>query len=106
MAYVKRAADLKHLLDLLPPNDSARLEILHKLREMEPKITANQKKETDEMLGKLKELGNNILGGPNLVRMIDLVLKLKLSKGNFGLSTDNFKLHPNGNGGYSMEFKQ
>lgn len=26
------------------------------------------------------------------------------SIGNFGLSTDNFKLEPNGQGGYSMNF--
>ena len=40
---------------------------------------------TDEMLGKLKEMGNSILG-------------------NFGISLDNFKMIPNGQGGYSIQY--
>lgn len=51
------------------------------------RIAAQQKKETDEMLGKLKDLGNGLLG-------------------KFGLSTDMFKFHEQPGGGYSMSFDQ
>ena len=46
-----------------------------------------QEKEKDEMLSKLKDLGNSLLG-------------------NFGLSTDNFKFDPQDGGGYSMRFER
>ncbi|KAF8203084.1 hypothetical protein BJ912DRAFT_1028781 [Pholiota molesta] len=60
-------------------------EVRRKLQLLKPSLEAAQKRETDEMLGKLKGLGNSILG-------------------NFGLSTDNFKFEPNGAGGYSLNF--
>ena len=44
-----------------------------------------KKKMTDEMLGKLKDVGNSILG-------------------KFGLSLNNFKMTPNGQGGYSIQY--
>lgn len=44
-----------------------------------------KKQMTDEMLGKLKSIGNSLLG-------------------NFGLSLDNFKMTPNQQGGYSIQF--
>ncbi|KIM48022.1 hypothetical protein M413DRAFT_439716 [Hebeloma cylindrosporum] len=62
-------------------------ETRRKLQYLKPRLEAAQKRETDEMLGKLKGLGNSILG-------------------NFGLSTDNFKFEPNGSGGYSMNFSR
>jgi hypothetical protein len=40
---------------------------------------------TDEMLGKLKDIGNSILG-------------------KFGLSLNNFQMTPNGQGGYSIQY--
>ena len=47
----------------------------------------NKKKEmTNEMLGKLKDIGNSLLG-------------------NFGISLDNFKMTPNGQGGYSIQYQ-
>ncbi|MCQ2819509.1 MAG: hypothetical protein MJ252_19780, partial [archaeon] len=56
---------------------------------MEYALQANaevQKKQmTEEMLGKLKDLGNSILG-------------------NFGMSLDNFHMTPNGQGGYSIQY--
>ena len=44
-----------------------------------------KKKMTDEMLGKLKDVGNTILG-------------------KFGLSLNNFQMTPNGQGGYSIQY--
>ncbi|KAH9982503.1 hypothetical protein BGW80DRAFT_1263603 [Lactifluus volemus] len=46
-----------------------------------------QKREVGEMVDKLKGIGNNVLG-------------------RFGLSTENFKFEPNGQGGYSLNFSQ
>ena len=44
-----------------------------------------KKKMTSEMLGKLKDMGNTILG-------------------KFGLSLNNFQMTPNGQGGYSIQY--
>jgi len=78
--------DYNALLKLVtsPPQQS---DIRRKLQLLKPRLDAAQKQETDEMLNKLKGLGNSILG-------------------NFGLSTDNFKFQPNGAGGYSVNFSQ
>ncbi len=70
-----------------------------KLREVEPSLASNinerelfylsekQKKEmTDEMMGKLKSVGNTFL---NM----------------FGMSTDNFKLQQQGGGGYNIQYQ-
>ncbi|KAG9051291.1 hypothetical protein FS837_009557 [Tulasnella sp. UAMH 9824] len=77
--------DYKRVLELLPPSDPLRTSCTRALRSLPERIEAQKKKETDEMLGKLKDLGNSVLG-------------------KFGLSTDNFKFTPNGQGGYSMNF--
>ncbi|KDQ30605.1 hypothetical protein PLEOSDRAFT_172987 [Pleurotus ostreatus PC15] len=79
--------DYKKLLTLLPQGSSQGRDVERSLRAIGPRVEAAQKAETAEMLGKLKGLGNSILG-------------------NFGLSTDNFKFEPNGQGGYSMQFSQ
>ncbi|KAL4242106.1 Tetratricopeptide repeat domain-containing protein [Abortiporus biennis] len=79
--------DYKKLLDLLPPNSSQSFDVKRSLRTLEPRVAEAQKRETGEMLDKLKGLGNSILG-------------------NFGLSTDNFKFTQNEQGGYSMNFVQ
>ncbi|GJE85777.1 TPR-like protein [Phanerochaete sordida] len=77
--------DYTKLLELLPPSSPQVTETRRKLHALKPRVEAAQKRETSEMLGKLKDLGNTFLG-------------------NFGLSTDNFKFEPNGQGGYSMNF--
>ncbi len=56
------------------------------------------------MLDKLKTLGNGILGTFASVHVEEI--KLMRYLGNFGLSTDNFKLEPNGQGGYSVNFSR
>ncbi|KAJ7071313.1 hypothetical protein C8F01DRAFT_974009, partial [Mycena amicta] len=77
--------DYNTLLKLLPPGHSSAQQVERNLVSLKPRLEAAQKKETDEMLGKLKGIGNSVLG-------------------NFGLSTDNFQFVPNGQGGYSMNF--
>lgn len=57
------------------------------LRTLPTRIATQQEKEKDEMMGKLKELGNGLLG-------------------KFGLSTDMFKFDPQPGGGYSMRFER
>ena len=53
--------------------------------ELSYKAETQKKKMTDEMLGKLKDMGNTILG-------------------KFGLSLNNFQMTPNGQGGYSIQY--
>ncbi|KAJ7592958.1 TPR-like protein [Mycena floridula] len=77
--------DNNALLKLLPSSQTKDIE--RTISRLKPRAEAAQKKETAEMMGKLKNLGNSLLG-------------------NFGLSTDNFKFEPNGQGGYSMNFSQ
>ncbi|KAF8528132.1 TPR-like protein [Hysterangium stoloniferum] len=77
--------DYKRLLELLPSNSPLLSQIRLALQHVAPRREAAQKAEMGEMMDKLKGLGNSILG-------------------NFGLSTDNFKFEPNGQGGYSMNF--
>ena len=68
-------------------------------------MRAAQEKETAEMMDKLKGLGNTILG-TSLPREINSTIQdtVIYFLGKFGLSTDNFKFEPNGQGGYSMNF--
>jgi len=79
--------DYNALLKLLPPTSPQIRDTERSLRLLKPRVEAAQKQETAEMMNKLKGLGNSILG-------------------NFGLSTDNFKFEPNGQGGYSMNFSR
>ncbi|KAI0080237.1 TPR-like protein, partial [Panus rudis PR-1116 ss-1] len=78
-----KEVDYELLLELLPASQTSG--IRRSLAQLKPRLEAAQKQETDEMLDKLKGLGNSILG-------------------NFGLSTDNFQFTPNGQGGYSLNF--
>ncbi|KAK0456260.1 TPR-like protein, partial [Armillaria borealis] len=79
--------DYNALLKLLPPNSLQIKETERSLQRLKPKLDDTQKRETAEMLDKLKGLGNSVLG-------------------KFGLSTDNFQFVPNGQGGYNMNFSR
>jgi len=86
-ALTSAQEDYRTLLALLPESSPQRSGINRTLRNLDPRIENQREKEMGEMMGKLKNLGNTFLG-------------------NFGLSTDNFKFEPNGQGGYSMNFSR
>lgn len=69
-----RSTDYRTLLSLLPESSAQRLEINRTLKNMEPRIENQRKKETGEMMGKLKELGNTLLGLPHDARPWDKML--------------------------------
>lgn len=72
------------MLEKDPANRQARTEI----RRLEPIVNEKREKMKEEMMGKLKELGNSLLG-------------------HFGLSVDNFKAVQDPNtGGYSINFSK
>ncbi|KAH9175395.1 hypothetical protein EDB89DRAFT_2113222 [Lactarius sanguifluus] len=77
--------DYTALLTQLPSSSNQVAEVNRSLRLLEPRIEEAQKREVGEVVDKLKGLGNSVLG-------------------RFGLSTDNFKFEPNGQGGYSLNF--
>lgn len=63
LAYLKRnRLDYKSLLELLPPTSPQVAQTKRSLQLLEPRQQAAQKKEMAEMTGKLKSLGNSILG--------------------------------------------
>ncbi|KAN0128383.1 TPR-like protein [Lactarius tabidus] len=77
--------DYTALLTQLPSSSNQVAEVNRSLRLLGPRIEEAQKREVGEVVDKLKDLGNSVLG-------------------RFGLSTDNFKFEPNGQGGYSLNF--
>lgn len=69
------------------PKTSPQLSLARKaLASLPGRIAAQQEKEKNEMMDKLKELGNGLLG-------------------KFGLSTDMFKFDQQPGGGYNMRFQ-
>ncbi|XP_062078512.1 uncharacterized protein LOC133783012 [Humulus lupulus] len=82
--FEEAIADMKKILDLDPSNDQARKSI-HRL---EPLAEEKREKMKEEMIGKLKEMGNSLLG-------------------RFGMSVDNFKAVKDPNtGSYSVSFQR
>ena len=77
--------DYKLLLALPDLPQSTKPEVTAAIQRLEPRAKEAAEREKDEMLSKLKGLGDSILG-------------------NFGLSTDNFKFTQQPGGGYSMNF--
>jgi hypothetical protein len=53
--------DYEALLKLLPTDKESR-EVENKLQKLKPRLEAAQKRETTEMVDKLKTLGNSVLG--------------------------------------------
>ncbi|CAD5192872.1 uncharacterized protein LOC135630986 [Musa acuminata AAA Group] len=82
--YDEAIADMKKVLELDPANDQARKNI----RRLEPIAAEKREKMKEEMIGKLKEMGNSLLG-------------------RFGMNLDNFKAVKDPNtGSYSISFQQ
>ncbi|KAL9339469.1 hypothetical protein Peur_068484 [Populus x canadensis] len=82
--FEEAIADMKKILELDPSNDQAKRTI----RRLEPLAAAKREKMKEEMIGKLKEMGNSLLG-------------------RFGMSVDNFKAVQDPNtGSYSISFQR
>ena len=72
------------MLKLDPENAAAKLAV----KRIEPTVMLRREKLKDEMMGKLKDLGNMVLG-------------------KFGMSVDNFKAEQDPDtGSYSIKFQQ
>ncbi|KAJ3682300.1 hypothetical protein LUZ60_014873 [Juncus effusus] len=82
--YDEAIADMKKITELDPSNDHAR----KSLRRLEPIAAEKREKMKEEMIGKLKEMGNSVLG-------------------KFGMSIDNFQAVKDPNtGSYSIQFQK
>ncbi|KAL8209453.1 hypothetical protein R6Q57_006185 [Mikania cordata] len=82
--YDEAIADMKKILELDPSNYQCRKTIVR----LEPLAMEKREKMKEEMLGKLKDMGNSILG-------------------RFGMSVDNFKAVKDPNtGSYSISFQR
>ena len=82
--------DSKKLLELQPEEAKSTPEysnLVKRTAYLKTKSEAQFEKEKEEMLGKLKGLGNTLLG-------------------KFGMSLDNFQVEQGEGGGYSINFKQ
>lgn len=82
--YEEAVADMTKVLELDPSHYEAKRAIVR----LEPLATEKREKMKEEMIGKLKEMGNSILG-------------------RFGMSTENFKAVKDPNtGSYSISFQR
>uniref|UniRef100_A0A2P2IWT1 Uncharacterized protein MANES_14G148900 n=1 Tax=Rhizophora mucronata TaxID=61149 RepID=A0A2P2IWT1_RHIMU len=82
--FEEAIADKKKILELDPLNDQAKKSICH----LEPLAAEKREKMKEEMIGKLKEMGNSLLG-------------------RFGMSIDNFKAVKDPNtGSYSVSYQR
>ncbi|MED6218161.1 hypothetical protein PIB30_024343 [Stylosanthes scabra] len=82
--FEEAIADMKKILENDPSNDQARKAI----RRLEPLAAEKREKMKEEMMAKLKEMGNSVLG-------------------RFGMSVDNFKAVKDPNtGSYSISFQR
>ncbi|XP_058759820.1 uncharacterized protein LOC131633125 [Vicia villosa] len=82
--FEEAIADMKKILEIDPSNDQARKAI----RRLEPLAAVKREKMKEEMIAKLKEMGNSVLG-------------------RFGMSVDNFKAVKDPNtGSYSISMER
>ncbi|KAL0916486.1 hypothetical protein M5K25_014006 [Dendrobium thyrsiflorum] len=82
--YEEAIADMKKIIELDPSYEQA----TRNIRRLEPLAAEKREKMKEEMIGKLKDMGNNILG-------------------RFGMSVDNFKAVKDPNtGSYSISFQR
>ncbi|KAM1989562.1 hypothetical protein ACFX15_030907 [Malus domestica] len=82
--FEEAIVDMKSVLELDPSNDQAKKAI----RRLGPLAEEKKEKMKEEMIGKLKEMGNSLLG-------------------RFGMSVDNFKAVKDPNtGSYSLSFQR
>ncbi|BFG14731.1 hypothetical protein CerSpe_010060 [Prunus speciosa] len=82
--FEEAIADMKKILELDPSNDQAKKTI----RRLGPLAEEKREKMKEEMIGKLKDMGNSLLG-------------------RFGMSVDNFKSVKDPNtGSYSISFQR
>lgn len=82
--FEEAIADMKKILEIDPSNDQARKTI----RRLEPLAAEKREKMKEEMIAKLKDMGNSVLG-------------------RFGMSVDNFKAVKDPNtGSYSISFQR
>ena len=82
--YEATLVDLKKVLELEPENKAAAASIAR----VEPLAEKKREEMKEEMMGKLKDLGNTLLG-------------------KFGMSLDNFKTEKDpSTGSYSIKFQQ
>ncbi|XP_061964390.1 uncharacterized protein LOC133688794 [Populus nigra] len=82
--FEEAIVDMKKTLEFDPSNDQAKKTI----RRLEPLAAEKREKMKEEMIGKLKEMGNSLLG-------------------RFGMSIDNFKAVQDPNtGSYSISFQR
>ena len=64
LSLLTQQPDYKLLVELLPAGSAELTQTRKVLQSLEPRTRAAQEKETTEMMGKLKGLGNTILGTP------------------------------------------
>ncbi|GJM84885.1 hypothetical protein PR202_ga00598 [Eleusine coracana subsp. coracana] len=82
--YDEAIADMKKILEIDPSNQQAKRSLFR----LEPLAAEKREKMKEEMIGKLKDLGNSVLG-------------------RFGMSVDNFKAVKDPNtGSYSISFQK
>lgn len=103
-------ADYKHLASLAATPSSLLPTLRTKMATLPPKVEEAATKEKEEMMGKLKGIGDSVLG-ESLLFLLRFAFRerqsadiLALCTGWFGLSTNNFQMTEQPGGGHSLSF--